>query len=78
MCEEMALQLNTSQEFSCKTMKSLKQFNLCLVLVLFYISNYFLPFAKNSVNLIFEKMKNDEKTVMGTCSHHGMSNNLVV
>ena len=64
---------HTSQEFSYKTVKSLKQFNPCLVFVLSYISSYFLPFAKNSINLIF-----DENMVIWTCSCHVMSNNLAI
>lgn len=53
MCEEIVLQLNTSQEFSYKPVKSLKKFNPYLVLVLFNTSNYFLSFAKNGINLLF-------------------------
>lgn len=57
ICEEMAWQLKTSQGFSYKIVKSLKQFNPRLVLVLFYISNYLIPFAKSSINRNFGKMK---------------------
>lgn len=55
VCEEMAWQLETSQGFSYKTVKSLKQFNPCLVLVLFHISNYLIHLLKIVLTLILER-----------------------